>query len=140
MIITVIVATLVVTIVSLEIISELAFKKTFLKKKKNKKEAMGSLLKKELLDKKIYNEVEIEDIHIKSKDNLKLKGYLIEKFKDSDRYVILVHGYSDNYHSQMPFVRMFLKEGFNILLVDERNHGESEGDYISYGYHEKERI
>ena len=40
----------------------------------------------------------------------------------------------------MPFVRMFLREKFNILLVDQRNHGDSEGDFPTYGYYEKDDL
>ena len=54
--------------------------------------------------------------------------------------MILVHGYSANYHIHMPFARLFLNEGFNVLLVDQRAHGGSEGKYTTYGYYEKNDI
>lgn len=117
----------------------LSFRKAFLKKKKDKKLALDVLRTRELLDEEIYNEVEIEKVHIISKDNLKLEGNLIKKFNNNN-FVILVHGYSDNYHMEMVFVRMFLKEKFNILLVDQRGYGKSEGKYASYGYYESEDI
>lgn len=122
--------------VFLNFASEYAFKKIFLRHKKNKDEAFKYLDGKRILDKDIYNEVNIEEQFIESVDGLKLKGFLIDEFKESNKYLILIHGYSANHHVHMPFVRMFLKEGFNILLVDERNHGESDGDYPSYGYFE----
>ena len=95
----------------------LSFRKAFLKKRKDKKLALDVLRTRELLDEEIYNEVEIEKVHIISKDNLRLEGNLIKKF-NNNKFIILVHGYSDNYHMEMVFVRMFLKEKFNILLVD----------------------
>ena len=113
-----------------------SFKQAFLKKKKNKNEAIESLRAKGMIDEEIYNEAQMEEVTVKSVDGYKLKGYLIEKFKEDNRYIILVHGYSCNHFSAMPFVRMFQKEGFNILLVDQRNHGESEGMYPTYGYME----
>ena len=118
-------------------VAEYAFNKAFNKHKKNKDEAFEYLKIKNLLDEKIYNEVEIEEVYIKSEDNLKLKGYLVEKYKKSNRYIILVHGYTANHHIHTPFLRFFLNEGFNVLLVDERAHGDSEGKYPSYGYYEK---
>lgn len=54
--------------------------------------------------------------------------------------MILVHGYSANYHIHMPFTRLFLNEGLNVLLVDQRAHGGSEGEYTTYGYYEKNDI
>ena len=119
---------------------EYAFYLAFTKHKKTEDEAYKYLEERRILDKKIYKEVQIEEVYTKSKDNLKLKGYLIEKYKNSNRYMILVHGFTANHHIHMPFVRLFINEGFNILLVDERNHGESEGKYPSYGYFEQEDI
>ena len=127
-------------LIFLEICSNIAFKKAFLKKKKNKEEAFYALRKRNMLDKSIYENYDFEDVSITSKDNLILKGHIIEPFKESNKFIILVHGYSANYHVHMPFVPLFIKKGFNILLVDERNHGESEGDFPSYGYFEREDL
>ena len=120
--------------------AEYAFYKAFNKHKKTKEEAFEYLKKKNLYDGEIYNEIEREEVYITSKDNLKLKGYLVEKYKDSNRYMILVHGYTANNHIHMAFLRFFINEGFNVLLVDERAHGGSEGSYPSYGYFEKEDL
>ncbi len=127
-------------IIFLEICSNIVFKKAFLKKKKNKEEAFNALRKRNMLDESIYENYNFEDVSITSKDNLILKGHIIEQFKESNKFIILVHGYSANYHVHMPFVPLFIKKGFNILLVDERNHGESEGDFPSYGYFEREDL
>lgn len=93
-----------------------------------------------MLDESIYDKYDFEDVSIISKDNLTLKGHIIEPFKNSNKFIILVHGYSANYHIHMPFVPLFIKKGFNILLVDERNHGESEGKFLSYGYFESQDL
>lgn len=131
---------LILFLIFLEICSDITFKKAFLKKKKNKEEAFNSLKKRNMLDESIYDKYDFEDVSIISKDNLTLKGHIIEPFKNSNKFIILVHGYSANYHIHMPFVPLFIKKGFNILLVDERNHGESEGKFPSYGYFESEDL
>ena len=120
--------------------AEYAFNKAFNKHKKTPEEVYEYLKKKNLYDEEIYEEIEREEVSIKSKDNLNLKGYLVEKYKNSNRFIILVHGYTANNHTHMAFLRFFIEEGFNVLLVDERAHGESEGDYLSYGYYEKEDL
>ena len=124
----------------IKICSEIALNKAFYKKKKNKEDAFNSLRKRGILDESIYNKFNFQDVSIISKDNLILKGHLIENYKDSNNYIILVHGYTANYHIHIPFVPLFIKEGFNILLVDERSHGESQGDFLSYGYFERDDL
>lgn len=117
-------------------LGELAFYRSFSIHKRTEEEAYKYLESKKLLDKDIYDEVKLEEVSIKSFDGLTLKGFFI-KGKEKDKYIILVHGFKDNHHVEMPFVRMFLAEGFNVLLVDQRSHGCSEGIYPSYGYNEK---
>lgn len=130
----------IICILFIKICSELALSKAFYKKKKNKEDALNALRKRGVLDESLYNKYKFEDVSIISKDNLKLRGHIIENFKNSNKYIILVHGYTANYHIHMPFVPLFIKEGFNILLVDERSHGESEGDFLSYGYFERDDL
>lgn len=136
----ILISIVVIAYVILQVISEVAFYLAYTKHKKTKEEAINYLKEKDILDLDIYNEIHSEEVSITSKDNLKLAGYLIEEHKDSNKFIILVHGFTANHHVHMPFVRMFLNEGFNILLVDERNHGKSEGKYPSYGYFEQEDL
>lgn len=123
-------------IIAMEFASEYAFKNAFLGHKKNKEDAFKVLKKRGMLDLKIYDDVVFESVNIKSEEGYLLKGSIIENAEKTNKYVILVHGYTANFHIHMPFVRMFLKLGFNILLIDARNHGESEGEYPSYGFYE----
>jgi dipeptidyl aminopeptidase/acylaminoacyl peptidase len=120
--------------------SEYAFKKAFYAKRKSKEDSIKRLENWNLWNDEYFENIEMEDVSITSKDGLNLCGHLIERFDDSNRYIILVHGYSANYYLHMPFIPMFLKEKFNILLVEERSHGESEGEYATYGYKEKEDL
>lgn len=78
-----------------------------------------------------------EDIVIKSKDNLNLHGFLIMNKEKSDKFIILVHGISIGYVGSLKYVETFYKRGFNILVIDQRRHGRSEGKYSTYGYYEK---
>lgn len=120
--------------------SEYAFKKAFYADRKSKEDSIKRIEGWGLWDKDYFENLEIDDVSIKSKDGLKLIGHLIERFENSNRYIILVHGYSANYYLHVPFIPAFLKEKFNILLVEERAHGNSEGEYATYGYKEKEDL
>lgn len=74
-----------------------------------------------------------EDVYIKSFDNLRLHGTLIES-KGSDKLVICFHGYSSkglNEYGAM--AKFYFEQGLSLLIVDERNHGDSEGIYTGFG-------
>lgn len=67
-----------------------------------------------------------------SKDGLKLCGSMIKQ--DSRKWVILVHGYMGRLEDMIPQAHAFYERGYNILLVDLRGHGKSEGKVIGFGY------
>lgn len=72
-----------------------------------------------------------KQIDIISNDNLKLHGYIVNN--KSNDWVVLVHGFSsDHTHMINRGIKLY-NMGFNILLVDLRGHGKSEGKYITMG-------
>lgn len=75
-----------------------------------------------------------EDVWIESQDGLKLHGTYF-KGDEGKRAVICFHGYTskglDDYSSLSKY---YLEHGFRVLLIDERAHGESDGEYIGFGY------
>lgn len=81
-----------------------------------------------------------EDVYIESEDGLKLHATY---FKQLDEYadengkekaVICFHGYtSEGFADYGSLAGFYLKQGFHVLLVDERAHGKSEGTYIGFG-------
>ncbi len=77
-------------------------------------------------------------ITIKSQDNLNLVGYY--KDNNSDKLVILVHGYGGNHKNMAKFVKIFEKKDYDILAIDLRSHGESEGRDITMGKFESEDL
>ncbi|WP_084159123.1 alpha/beta hydrolase [Paenibacillus taiwanensis] len=86
---------------------------------------------------KQYEALLKEDITIMSHDGLKLCGVYIEQHPQSKRVVILIHGYTAALPWSAQFLPLFLKLGFNALLIDQRRHGNSEGKYTTFGYKEK---
>ncbi|KRK73048.1 alpha beta hydrolase [Levilactobacillus namurensis DSM 19117] len=51
-----------------------------------------------------------------------------------NRTVIIAHGYKGNGETMANFAQMYHNLGFNVLLPDDRGHGESAGKYISFGW------
>lgn len=74
-----------------------------------------------------------EDVWIQSDDGLKLHGVYFPG-EEGNKLVICFHGYTSQCMSD--FIGLsgyYLKRGFRMLQVDERAHGQSEGEYIGFG-------
>lgn len=54
--------------------------------------------------------------------------------KTTTQTVIISHGYKGNRETMANFAKMFYDMGFNVLLPDDRGHGDSAGEYISFGW------
>lgn len=76
-------------------------------------------------------------VFIQSHDGLKLAGYLLPR-ENAQRTVICFHGYrGDSIRDFGCITRFYHENGSNLLLVDQRGHGNSEGEYICYGIKER---
>ena len=85
-------------------------------------------------------EVPYEDAYIKSFDKLKLHARVYEN-KNSDKLVIMFHGYRGT--SVRDFsggAKLMIDQGYNVILVDQRAHGLSEGHNITFGNREKKDV
>lgn len=77
-------------------------------------------------------------VNIKSEDGLLLCGHYLPHEQKTNKTVILVHGYTGKGKDMDSFAMFYYEElGFNILLPDCRGHGESEGNYIGFGWHDR---
>lgn len=69
----------------------------------------------------------------------KLVGYLMKAEKESDIYVLGVHGYRSSGRREFSkFVQYYLGKGINVFLIDHIASGESEGNFCTFGHYEKE--
>lgn len=72
-------------------------------------------------------------LKIKSSDGLELYGKLIE-VPNAKGTAILFHGYRSSGECDFAAsVRYFKELSFNLLIPTQRAHGDSEGQYITYG-------
>ncbi|WP_010093850.1 alpha/beta hydrolase [Ornithinibacillus scapharcae] len=86
---------------------------------------------------KWYKEQEPKILEITSYDDLVLKAGFIENESETGKAVILAHGYRGNRDHMDDLVKFYYDQGFDVLMPDARGHGESEGDYIGYGWHDR---
>ena len=90
-----------------------------------------------LFDEALYNSASKEDITLKSFDGLNLTSTLIMNENPTNKFIVLVHGVSICYVGSLKYFDIFYKNGFNVLIVNQRRHGKSEGKYSTYGFYEK---
>lgn len=74
-----------------------------------------------------------EEVSIQSFDNLKLCAYFLPAEKETADTILLVHGYKAfGLYEFGSRVRFLHEQGWNLLIVDDRAHGRSEGKYIGF--------
>lgn len=75
--------------------------------------------------------------YTKSVDGLKLAGRFFRK-ENSNKIIILFHGYRSIAENDFAAIfKWYYEAGYNILLVDQRSHGRSEGKFITFGVKER---
>ena len=77
--------------------------------------------------------VPFEDVYVRSHDGLLLHGYMHCEEKN-EKVAILLHGYKSTPFTDFSGGALLLmKLGYNIIMVDQRAHGLSEGNTLSFG-------
>lgn len=73
-------------------------------------------------------------------DGIKLDAWYVPAAEKTDRTVIIVHGFRSNKTAMRQYGELFHQLGYNVLMPDNRGHGDSGGKFISYGYYDKEDV
>ena len=85
-------------------------------------------------------ELPCEEVHVKSFDGYKLRGRYYHSAEVAP-LIICCHGYRSTAFKDFSGGLLYLHErGFNVLLIDERAHGESEGSVITFGINERQDV
>ncbi len=66
-------------------------------------------------------------------DGLALVGYAHRQSKETNKWAIVVHGYNSSSSEMNDYGGMFFDKGYNVLVIDNEYHGESEGTHITMG-------
>lgn len=84
------------------------------------------------------DEQQTELVSITSFDGIKLNGFMLPAKDKSNRFVIAMHGFTtcgrNDFASVLPF---FHYNNINVLVPDQRVHGNSEGKYKGFGVLER---
>lgn len=76
-------------------------------------------------------------VRVTSDDGAVLEGRTMLVDPASPRWVVLVHGYAGRWHEMILYARHWACQGYNLLLVEQRAHGRSEGRWRGLGYLER---
>ena len=101
--------------------------------------------KQEIQELKINNQelekLKAEGLLLDSAFAYKINAKLYLQPQATTKTVILVHGNGkDHKWSAMKYAPIFLRQGFNVLVYDSRNHGQTGGYNPSYGFYEQEDL
>jgi len=73
-----------------------------------------------------------------SYDGLNLVATYLKHEQPSKKIAIVLHGFATNHAPMSGAARLFYEKfGFDVLLPDLRGHGDSEGHYIGFGWHDR---
>jgi uncharacterized protein len=78
-----------------------------------------------------------ENVRIPAGD-VELASWLFINERDEGCGVVVLHGRSSTRYGSLYYAPLFWDRGCHLLLFDARYHGESGGDFGTYGYHERE--
>lgn len=70
--------------------------------------------------------LQYEDVHMTAEDGTKLHGWFIPATQ-SDRVLLFFHGNAGNISHRGESIKIFHRLGLNILIIDYRGYGQSEG-------------
>ncbi len=81
---------------------------------------------------------DFEHWEMTSYDGLELKGYYLPAKEPTNKTVVLAHGYLGNARDMGLYGQYYYEElGYNVFTADMRGHGNSGGDYIGFGWHDR---
>ena len=74
--------------------------------------------------------MDYQELEIITQKNKKLFSWFIPT-KKSAPLIIIMHGWGSNSEHMLPIAATFYQAGINVLLLDSRCHGKSDGDSYS---------
>lgn len=85
----------------------------------------------------LMNDSNYNDKYLTTDNNLKLHAYEIKQENETNKWAIVVHGYTSEGKLLSSKAKHLYNMGYNILIPDLRGHGASQGDYIGMGWDDR---
>ena len=87
-----------------------------------------------------YDPMEKTDYTVTSYDGYVLHAQFLKNPGDTDRYILISHGYTDNRFGALKYAYMYLEQGFNVIIYDLRGHGLNEPTFSTYTVRERKDL
>ena len=87
-----------------------------------------------------YDSYEKEEYTVKGYKDYELHVTLVKNPVETDKYVIISHGFKSNRYGAVKYVDSYMDLGFNCIIYDLRDHGENEKTALSLGQFESEDL
>ena len=78
-----------------------------------------------------------EDFNVRAPDGVLLRGWKVRAINPNGNWVLLFHGVADNRVGVVGQAEVLLRAGYNVVMMDARAHGASEGEMATYGWLER---
>jgi alpha-beta hydrolase superfamily lysophospholipase len=78
-----------------------------------------------------------EDFDVRASDGAVLRGWKVRAANPNGAWVLAFHGVGDNRIGVVDHSEILLRAGYNVVLMDSRRHGQSEGEIATYGWLER---
>lgn len=78
-----------------------------------------------------------QDFEVRASDGVKLVGWTVRPPTPNGDWLLLYHGVSENRSGVLGHAEFLLRNGYSVVMMDSRAHGESGGDMATYGWKER---
>lgn len=78
-----------------------------------------------------------EEFDVRAADGVLLKGWKVRSAKPNGKWVLVFHGVADNRVGAAAQAQVLLEAGYDVVMMDARAHGASEGPIATYGWLER---
>lgn len=105
-------------------------------KKKDDQFILERETKAKRFDQNWYASVPMDDQWIESPNGYSIKAVFLKPL-ETNNFVVICHGVTENKINSIKYARLFERLGFNSVIYDARRHGDSGGKTTSFGFYEK---
>ena len=78
-----------------------------------------------------------EEFDVRASDGAMLRGWKVRSAKPTGDWVLLFHGVADNRMGVLEHALVLIGAGYDVVMMDARAHGASEGAMATYGWLER---